>query len=40
MVAIGYRVGAMTINAERFVPQSRPRVFFVCVRNDLRSIPS
>jgi DNA (cytosine-5)-methyltransferase 1 len=35
MVAIGYRVGAMTINAERFVPQSRPRVFFVCVRNDV-----
>ena len=35
MVAIGYRVGAMTINAEKFVPQSRPRVFFVCVRNDL-----
>jgi DNA (cytosine-5)-methyltransferase 1 len=39
MVAIGYRVGAMTINAERFVPQSRPRVFFVCVRNDLMVDP-
>jgi DNA (cytosine-5)-methyltransferase 1 len=35
MVAIGYRVGAMTINADRFVPQSRPRVFFICVRNDV-----
>jgi DNA (cytosine-5)-methyltransferase 1 len=35
MVAIGYRVGAMVINAERFVPQSRPRVFFVCVKNDI-----
>ncbi len=39
MVAIGYRVGAMTINAERFVPQSRPRVFFVCVRNDMTIDP-
>ncbi len=39
MVAIGYRVGAMTINAERFVPQSRPRVFFVCVRNDVAVDP-
>ncbi len=39
MVAIGYRVGAMTINAERFVPQSRPRVFFVCVRNDMEVPP-
>lgn len=39
MVAIGYRVGAMTINAERFVPQSRPRVFFVCVRNDMTVDP-
>jgi DNA (cytosine-5)-methyltransferase 1 len=35
MVAIGYRVGALTINADRFVPQSRPRVFFVCARNDI-----
>jgi DNA (cytosine-5)-methyltransferase 1 len=35
MVSLGYRVGAMVINAERFVPQSRPRVFFVCVRNDI-----
>ncbi len=29
----------MTINAERFVPQSRPRVFFVCVRNDVEVPP-
>jgi DNA (cytosine-5)-methyltransferase 1 len=35
MVALRYRVGALTINAERFVPQSRPRVFFICVRNDI-----
>ena len=40
LVAIGYRVGAMTINAERFVPQSRPRVFFVCVRNDIEIDPA
>lgn len=39
LVSIGYRVGAMVIDAERFVPQSRPRVFFVAVRNDL-SLPA
>ncbi len=34
-----YRFGAAVINAEHFVPQSRPRVFFVAVRKDLQ-IPS
>jgi DNA (cytosine-5)-methyltransferase 1 len=29
-----YRFGAVVINAERFVPQSRPRVFFIAVRKD------
>jgi DNA (cytosine-5)-methyltransferase 1 len=29
--ALGLRVGAMVIDAERFVPQSRPRLFFVGV---------
>ncbi len=37
----GYRVGALVINAARFVPQSRPRVFFIAVRasEDLRAAP-
>lgn len=35
----GYRVGALTINASRFLPQSRPRVFIVGV-HDHSSIPS
>jgi DNA (cytosine-5)-methyltransferase 1 len=29
-----YRFGAMVIDARRFVPQSRPRVFFVAARQD------
>ena len=29
----GYRVGAMIIDAKHFVPQSRPRLFFVAVAN-------
>ncbi len=32
--ALGYRVGAMVIDAELFVPQSRPRLFFVGVEAD------
>ncbi|QUD87946.1 DNA cytosine methyltransferase [Phenylobacterium montanum] len=31
----GYRFGALTINAELFVPQSRPRLFIVGVREDV-----
>lgn len=31
----GYRYGALVINAERFVPQSRPRLFVVGVRHDV-----
>lgn len=30
----GYRVGALVIDAIRFVPQSRPRLFIVAVRED------
>ncbi len=30
----GYRFGAMVIDARRFVPQSRPRVFFIAARHD------
>lgn len=35
----GYRFGAAVIDAVRFVPQSRPRVFIVAVRGDI-SIPA
>lgn len=31
----GYRYGALVINADRFVPQSRPRLFVIGVRNDI-----
>jgi DNA (cytosine-5)-methyltransferase 1 len=31
-----YRFGAMVINARWFVPQSRPRLFVIGVRNDIR----
>lgn len=36
--ALGYRVGAMVIDASLFTPQSRPRLFVVAARRDL-SIP-
>ncbi len=32
---LGYRVGALEIDAKYFLPQSRPRIFVVCVRNDV-----
>lgn len=35
LTALGYRVGAMVIDAARFAPQSRPRVFFVALRADI-----
>jgi DNA (cytosine-5)-methyltransferase 1 len=35
----GYFLGALVIDASLFVPQSRPRLFIVCVRNDV-PIPS
>jgi len=31
LAGAGYRFGALVINAARFVPQSRPRVFFIAV---------
>ena len=34
----GYQFGAMVVDAVRFVPQSRPRLFVVAVRKDL-SVP-
>jgi len=35
IAATGYRFGAMIIDAVHFVPQSRPRLFIVCVRADI-----
>lgn len=35
----GYKCGAMVINASAFIPQSRPRVFVLCVKSDCE-IPS
>ena len=34
--ACGYRFGALIINAAGFVPQSRPRLFVIAVRGDVR----
>ncbi len=35
ITAEGYRVGALVVDAVRFVPQSRPRLFIVAVRRDV-----
>lgn len=35
IVAQGYRLGAMVIDAVHFVPQSRPRLFIVAVKDDV-----
>lgn len=39
IVAAGYKLGALVIDAKHFVPQSRPRVFIVCVRTGLAVEP-
>ncbi len=36
----GYRFGALVINADLFVPQSRPRLFVIGVRADVRIDPA
>ena len=36
----GYRYGALVINAQLFVPQSRPRLFVVGVREDVEIDPA
>lgn len=36
----GYRYGALVINAQLFVPQSRPRLFVIGVRADIEVEPS
>ncbi|MGV8930070.1 MAG: DNA cytosine methyltransferase [Brevundimonas sp.] len=38
-VAAGYRFGPLVINADRFLPQSRPRLFVVGVREDTEIDP-
>ena len=35
LVGLGYKVGALEIDARRFLPQSRPRLFVICVRNNI-----
>src|SRR5690606_27368120 len=35
----GYRCGALVINADRFLPQSRPRLFVIGVRADIAAAP-
>jgi len=37
--AFGYRYGALIINANLFVPQSRPRLFMIGVRKDVAIAP-
>lgn len=36
----GYRCGALVINADRFLPQSRPRLFVIGVRDDVAIDPA
>jgi len=35
LAALGYVVGALTIDAAHFLPQSRPRLFILCAREEL-----
>jgi DNA (cytosine-5)-methyltransferase 1 len=35
----GYRVGAMSLDAKHFLPQSRPRLFVIATRSDAPLIP-
>lgn len=35
LMKLGYRVGALEIDARHFLPQSRPRLFVVCLRRDI-----
>lgn len=37
---VGYRCGALVINADLFVPQSRPRLFVIGVRDDVPIDPA
>ncbi|WP_085307243.1 DNA cytosine methyltransferase [Planktotalea arctica] len=35
LASLGYRVGALEIDARHFVPQSRPRLFVIALRKDI-----
>jgi len=35
LAGLGYSLGALEIDAARFIPQSRPRLFVICLRSDL-----
>ncbi|WP_442579092.1 DNA cytosine methyltransferase [Mesorhizobium sp. ASY16-5R] len=35
LAEIGYRFGALVVNASHFVPQSRPRVFIIAIRREV-----
>jgi len=35
LLELGYKSGAMLVDAVHFIPQSRPRVFIIAVRNDV-----
>jgi DNA (cytosine-5)-methyltransferase 1 len=35
LISLGYRVGALEIDAAKFLPQSRPRLFIIGVRQDV-----
>jgi len=37
---LGYRFGAIVVDAAKFVPQSRPRLFVIALREDLVPAPS
>jgi DNA (cytosine-5)-methyltransferase 1 len=39
-VEAGYRLGALVIDAQLFVPQSRPRLFVIGVRGDMAPTPA
>jgi DNA (cytosine-5)-methyltransferase 1 len=35
LVQRGYRVGAIKLNAQKWIPQSRPRIFIIAVKRDI-----
>ncbi len=40
LAALGYVVGALTIDAAHFLPQSRPRLFILCARDEIAGAAS
>jgi len=40
VTSAGYRAGGLVIDAAHFLPQSRPRLFVICVRDDVSVPPS